>query len=244
MKSNNLEKKVNFLTKYSILSTLIFLIIGLSSFNGSIKKEYFDEIDVKRINLLTEDGDLRMVISNSTRQHSGRMDGVDFPKRKRNAGIIFFNDEGDECGGLIHGGKVQGEKGYAGMSFTMDQHKNDQVIQIVNSETYENGKSSIYRGFVVNERPVKGNLRLMMDKYTELMKIENEQERSQKIKALIDKEGGANRLFLGKKTDEESGLFLKDKKGNYRMKIFIDSLGNPKIQTLDLSGKVKNILLD
>jgi hypothetical protein len=43
--------------------------------------------------------------------------------RKRPAGIIFFNDEGDEGGGLV----FQGQKGESTASLTLDQYQQDQV---------------------------------------------------------------------------------------------------------------------
>lgn len=40
------------------------------------------------------------------------------------------------------------------MSFTKDNYYDDQVIQILNSEEYENGKSNIQRGLIINEYPI------------------------------------------------------------------------------------------
>ena len=66
-----------------------------------------------------------MVLSNENRQHSGRMNGKDWEKRERPAGIIFFNNEGDECGGLVYQVKEKNGKKISGMSFTMDQYKDE-----------------------------------------------------------------------------------------------------------------------
>jgi hypothetical protein len=63
--------------------------------------ESFDEINVKRINIIENDGTIRMVLSNKERQHPGRIDGKDIDEREREAGLLFFNDEGDECGGCV-----------------------------------------------------------------------------------------------------------------------------------------------
>jgi hypothetical protein len=42
------------------------------------------------------------------------MDDKDLPKRERPAGMIFFNDEGDEDGGLVY----DGDKNSPCMTFT------------------------------------------------------------------------------------------------------------------------------
>ena len=146
-----LKKKLNFLTGYVVVSSTLFILFALTSFVGKDRKDSMDELTVKRINLIGEDGSLRMVISNESRQHSGRINGQDLEKRARPAGIIFFNNQGDECGGLVAGEAKQGQALNSGMSFTMDNYHDDQVIQILNDETYENEKASVRRGFIVSE---------------------------------------------------------------------------------------------
>jgi hypothetical protein len=107
----------------------------LSSFNENDKNLKLDELTLKRLNLIGEDGRLRMVISNETKQHPGRMEGKDFPNRERPTGIIFFNNLGDECGGIIANVSSEKNRTNSGMSFTMDNFHDDQVIQILNIET-------------------------------------------------------------------------------------------------------------
>lgn len=183
-----------------------------------------------------------MVLSNETRQHSGRLNGEDWEHRDRPAGIIFFNTEGDECGGLIFDGQTVDGKTNSGMSFTMDQYLNDQVIQIMNSDYIEGDKSSCVRGITINDIPLGANLGHTMKKYKELEKIENEAERNQKIKELFDKEGSKPRLFMGRTNNSSSGLFLADSTGNYKLKIYVDKHGNAKIISYDEDGKAFNLL--
>ena len=53
---------------------------------------------------------------------------------------------------------------------------------------------------------------------------------------------GTERLFLGKTTTGLTGLFLSDNKGKPRLKIYIDSLNRPVIQTLDEKGAIISTL--
>ena len=94
---------VRFLKFYSgfLSLALITTILYLIPFS---KNKSFEEIDVERINIVEGNGDLKLVISNSERQHSGIINGKPLPKRQRKAGLIFFNSMGDECGGLIYDG--------------------------------------------------------------------------------------------------------------------------------------------
>jgi hypothetical protein len=240
----SLERKVNLLTAYAVASTLVFGVCILSSFNEKEKKLAVDELTAKRINVVDEKGELKMVISDKERQHSGRMNGKNFPKRERPAGIIFFNDEGDECGGLVYAGSTKDGKVSSGMSFTMDQYHDDQVIQILNDEEFENGAANVQRGISINEYPVGSNIITRNDKIEELQKIADAKEREQKIQDLWDKEGSKRRLFIGRSRGNSSGLFLYDKNGKPKMKIYVDEKGNPKIETIGEKGEVKNYLED
>jgi len=78
----------------------------------------------------------------------------------------------------------------------------------------------------------------------EAKKITDPKEREKKMKEIFDQYGGAKLLFLGKNADNTQGLFLNDAKGQPRMKIYVDEKGNPKIQTFDSKGKVKDFITE
>jgi len=239
---NKLEKKINFLMAYAFLSTLFIIFFALSSFRQKDGIEKLDELIVKKITVVGEDNLPRMVLSNETRQHSGRMNGKEWPKRERPSGIIFFNNQGDECGGLVYQTKDKDGKIISGMSFTMDNYKDDQVVQILNDEYYANGKSSIERGISINQYPDGTNIDVRNKKLEELEKIKDEKEREQKISELMQKEGSVNRLFIGKTRGNSSGLFLAGPDGKPKMMIYVDEKGDPKIQTFNEKGEVKDII--
>jgi len=45
-------------------------------------------------------------------------------------------------------------------------------------------------------------------------------------------------MFVGKKMNKDVGLFINDNKGKPRIKMYIDSDNNPKIELLDEEGNV------
>ncbi len=238
----NLEKKINFLMAYAVVSTLFISFFALSSFSQKDKVEKFDELIVKKITVVGEDNSPRMVLSNETRQHSGRMNGIDWPKRERPAGIIFFNNQGDECGGLIYKATEKDGKIVSGMSFTMDNYKNDQVLQILNDEQYVDGKTFIERGISINEYPEGADHDVKNQKLKELNKIKDDKERKEKINELMKKEEQVQRLFMGRTQGNSSGLFLAGADGKLKMMIYVDEKGEPKIQTLNEKGEVKDFI--
>ena len=89
---------------YSTVTTLLIAALVLSGFQQPERKAKFSEIDVERINIVEKSGRLRMTISNQERAPDPIADGTRGTRQGGNqAGLIFFNDKGDECGGLVFG---------------------------------------------------------------------------------------------------------------------------------------------
>jgi hypothetical protein len=117
---NKLEKEVRFLKVYAVVTTLLFGVLVFSAFQQANQKNRFTEIGVERINIIEKDGKLKMVISNGERQHPGVVDGK-MLSRKRPPGMLFFNEKGDECGGLSFDGNQKDGKANAGALLAFDR---------------------------------------------------------------------------------------------------------------------------
>ena len=52
------------------------------------------------------------------------------------------------------------------------------------------------------------------------------------------------RLFIGKKYNRETGLFIQDKSGNDRLRFYVDSNNSPKIEVLNENGEIINNILE
>src|ERR1043166_2241579 len=99
-----------FLTVYAGVLTLVFAVTVLCSFLIRNKSENLDQITVHRINVVEPDGTLRMVISNHAQLPGIIVRGKEQSFARPQAGMLFYNDEGSENGGLIFGGR-RNEKG-------------------------------------------------------------------------------------------------------------------------------------
>ncbi|QDP84124.1 hypothetical protein FNJ88_00595 [Chryseobacterium sp. SNU WT5] len=227
-----------------LLFTAFTLFTLLNSFRLEKKIENFDEINVKRINIIEKDGTIRMVIANKELQHSGRMDGKDWEKRERQAGMIFFNDLGDECGGLIYAAKKNSDGSVnSGMSITMDRYRDDQVLQILNDESIKGDKIMSQRGFFVNDYKSLEGIDARNKAYKDAEKITDEKLRNEKLREISKNHGSSNLLFLGKTKGNSQGLFIADQNGQPKLMIYVDDKGQPKIQTFDEKGEIKDFLL-
>jgi hypothetical protein len=134
---------------YSGALTLAFLFIAA---NPAPRKASFDELTVRRINVVEPDGTLRMVISDSARLPGVIVRGKEQPKVDRpQAGMIFFNDEGTENGGLIFGGRrnAKGDVVSSGGSLSFDRYGANQIVQLIGVDDSEDRLA----GLVVTDSP-------------------------------------------------------------------------------------------
>jgi hypothetical protein len=232
---NKLERQVRFLKIYSLVLTLAIVVLGFVAFQAAPRHERFAEIDAERINIVEPDGKLVMTISDMAHAPDAVIGGKTAKRQGGNSpGFIFYNQQGDEDGGLyFHGGK--NKDGYsAGGGLLFDQYQQDQTIGIQYSE--ENGKRGA--AFHVWDRS-DTSLSELIPKLEEIRKMPAGPERDAAIKAMRDSgQLGAQRVFLGKNPNREATLLLADPKGQTRIRASVDAAGNPKLEFLDETGKV------
>ncbi len=226
------KKEIKFLKVYSgfltvaLLSTIFYVM-------NQTKERNFKEINVERINIIESNGDLKLVISNSKRQHQGIINGKPLPKRERQAGLIFFNSAGDECGGLVYDGNDK----EAGLVLSVDKYRDDQVMQLRYIENTE--KDARTYGMQFWDYPKEDGFQERNQAFENLKKIEdNKEKRAAYLKMKQDGLLPEDRMFVGKKMNKDVGLFINDNKGRPRIKIYIDNNNNPKIELLNEEGDI------
>jgi hypothetical protein len=98
-----------------------------------------DEITVQRINVIEPDGTLRMVISNHAKLPGIIVRGKEEAFARPQAGMLFYNDEGSENGGLIFGGhkNPRGEVVDSGGSLSFDKYDSNQIVQLAGVDDRE-----------------------------------------------------------------------------------------------------------
>lgn len=231
-----LMKEVRFLKIYSFGMTGILVLFMLMSFTKDKPNQRFEEIDVERINIIEKNGELKMVISNSARQHPGMMKNKLFPARKREAGMIFFNGVGDECGGLVYDGDpVNG----SGMVVSFDQYENDQVMQMQYNEGLENNLRKRSYGLKLWDRSEQMPVDRLMKTFDSLSALNNKSVMDTEIKRLrAEKLLGRERMFVGKTKGEEVGVFIRDDNGNPRIRLYVDKNNQAKMELLDEKGRL------
>jgi len=115
----------------SVVTTALTAFVLAGSVNA--QSQSFDEINVRRINVREPDGTLRLVISNRARLPGVIERGNEHPPVDRpQAGMLFYNDEGTENGGLVFGGhrNADGTVQDSGGMLTFDRYAGSQIIQL------------------------------------------------------------------------------------------------------------------
>lgn len=198
-------------------------------------KAAFDEIDVKRINIREDDGTIRMIVSNSSRSPGIIMKGKEqpHPSGNRGAGIIFYNDEGSENGGLTFSGRTGPDGKVSGSGhLSFDQYEQDQVIQLTQSE-YDGRR---WAAMVVNDRP---DAPLDFGLAKRIAAMPEGPERTAALeKVRADGTFGRQRLYVGKTRDRESAVMLNDAMGRPRILMKVAPDGKASIDFLDDKGGV------
>lgn len=232
----SLRRQLAFFRIYTIVSSLALIGLGTAAFTQSTQK--FGHISAERLDIVDANGTLRMVISNKDRQHPGVIEGRTIDRPRPYAGMLFFNEAGDEVGGLTFTGReVDGQpRANAGMMF--DQFRQDQTIGISYQES--NGRRSA--GLQVWDRADTG-LGTLVDALNAANKLTDRAERDKALAAArAAAPAGPRRLFVGKNSDKSAIVSLADADGRPRLNITVDATGNPRIEFLDAAGKVVNTL--
>jgi hypothetical protein len=234
-----LRRDVLLLKAYSIISSLLLALIALSSISRADRKDKFEEIDVERINIVDKDGKLRLVLSNKDRFPDPIIDGKTYPLRQggKTAGVIFYNDKGDECGGLSFSGQEKDGHRQAGAGLLFDQFNQDQTVGI----TYGDSDGRRSAGLNVWDRP-DTPIGEMIQKLQVLQKMPDGPEKAQALQRFRDTSGVAQRVFVGKNRDKAAIVALSDPQGRPRIQLMVDAQGTARLEFLDEKGAVVHSL--
>lgn len=234
-----LRRDVRFLKAYSIVITLLLGVIAFSAISQANQKQRFGEIDVERINIVEKNGALKLVISNKEQFPDPIIDGKSYPLRQggKTAGMLFYNDKGDECGGLSFSGQEKDGTRRAGAGLLFDQFNQDQTIGI----TYSENDGRRAAGLNVWDRP-DTPIGQMIERLQTIQKMPDGPEKTQALQKFRETSGVAQRVFVGKTREKAAVLALSDPHGRPRLQLMVDAQGAPKLEFLDEKGAVVYLL--
>jgi len=204
---------------------------------ASTRASFLDVLTVKRINVVENDGTLRMVIGNSAHSRTMPMRGrhVQHPGRAETAGILFVNDEGTECGGLQFGGGRTPDGVEHGGYLTFDDYEQNESFRFGLAQ--DAGGSTKFLEF--SDQPEWS----IADLVEEIEGLDPE-EAAQVQHRYIDREHGVgrSRMRLAREADGSVGLVLRDGAGRERLRLVVPEDGDAVVEVVDAHGNSRSLL--
>lgn len=231
---SKLHRDIGLLKSYAAVSSLALVVVSVAAFRQTTPSvTEFDEINVQRINIVEADGRTRLVLSNGERQAQVTVDGQQLGRdRERPAGMIFFNEVGDEVGGLIFRGAETSDGHSALVSLSFDRWKQDQTAVLRYSE--RNGR--YWSGLTITDRSEQP-LTAIADLLVRLDEARSETERTRLLQEIMARQPGtANRMFAGRDIDGNATIELMDAEGRNRLVLAVSPDGQARIRFLNQNG--------
>ena len=242
---HRLRRELRLLRAHALVTTPLLIVLLLAGFLQGAQRTRFTEIDVERINIVEPDGKLRMVISNRPRSIGPIYKGTPFgyPGGGR-PGMIFFNDEGTENGGLTFTGSRGADGRYrASSGFSFDQFDQDQILYFQYSD--DNGRRRT--GMTIADRADVSIFDVVQQRDS-IMRMPDTPARAAALEKLMGPRDGvpmfAQRIYVGRDPFKNAVVNLSDKNGKLRIRMMVDSLNRPSLDFLDETGKVTHSFPD
>jgi len=184
-----------------------------------------DHLTVKRIDVVEDDGTLRIVIGNSTHGRTIPMRGrlVEHPGRYPSAGLLFVNDDGTECGGLQYRG-LRGPDGKEQSGYlTVDDYEQNESLRLGMIQSAAGSEKFVE----FSDRPDWSIVDLV--------------DRPEEVDTSA---AGLSRMRLARENDGSVQLVLRDGRGQDRLRFVVPEDGDVVVEVLDADGIPRSLLPD
>ena len=228
-------------TKWVFAGNIIMFLALTGILLGGFKPQQPAVISVERINIVDSAGHLALVLSNAARLPGITVSGKEYVRprgRLGSAGMIFYNEAGDEVGGLIikggPGAPSDTSRAFGHLSF--DQWKQNQVVAL---QYLDNGTNRS-AGLRVWDRPTGKPAELLasLGQRIGMTPVGPVQDSLRREYIRMDADAaGQLRTFLGS-ANGVAALELRDVNGKVRIRLSVDTTGIARLAFLDTLGRV------
>lgn len=195
-----------------------------------------DELTVKQIKVVEDDGTLRMIIGNSTHGRALPLRGElrEHPGRNGTAGILFVNDEGTECGGLQFGGSQTDDGPHQVGVMTFDDYEQNESFRIGLFQRHGTSQRSLE----LMDQPSWS----IVDFLDDLETAGHDGRAEVRSRYFADTPpGGISRIAIARSDDGAATIILRDGEGRDRIRLTAPASGSPSIEVLDETGDVHRL---
>lgn len=220
------------LTNVGLLATVF--VLALSAFSPPQARV----LSVERLNVVDSAGRPLLILANGRQLPGAMFRGKEYPQsfvdRGRTAGMLFYNEVGDEVGGLVYQG-IPRDSGYSALGhFSFDQWQQSQVLAL----TYSDDGKSRMAGLRVWDRPA-APLEEQFLAAEQFMAAKGSARDSLRdvMNRARTRLAGTQRIFVGSQ-NQSASIELRDPAGRVRARLVVDSAGVARLQFLDQQGRV------
>lgn len=216
------------------LSSCVIAAAALLGASQAMRQVSFDTVTVHRINVMDQEGKLAMVIASHDDEGTPVIRSYVGHRAQGNSadnGIVFYNQKGDEQGGLLW--SASPDRAYSGDTLTFDTANTDQLIHV--EDGAGNGKH--YADIVGWDRAANED-DLLVPLLRELDNAKTPSQRAAVQQRMNELPKAPERFLLGYDVNDVAKLVLADKQGKPRIKMFVTPQGQAELQFLDSSGRV------
>lgn len=237
--SDTVLRDLRLLKIWAAAATLALVVVLFAAFRSPATLR-LDTLEVERVDIVNDGGTIALSLAGKGRLPGPTFGGTEYPQelsggRTTASGMIFFNERGDEVGGLTYSGDLVGEGYRASGGITFDQFRQDQVVSLRYSD---NGRSRS-AGVDVWDRSTEVAIEDLLPLLVAAREATGAERDSiqAELQAMAGDGLAAHRIFLGS-ADRTALLLLKDKQGRPRLRLLVDSLDTPRLEFLDAAGVV------
>ncbi len=231
----SIRNEIRLLRYYAVGMTLFAGIVLLGAVHEAAKVASFDTITVHRIDVIDREGKLAMVITDHDDMPPPIVNGKTLQRHGgANAnGVIFYNQRGDEQGGLIWEGQRYPNRTYeSDNALSFDTVNTDQLIHVEDGNDSGRTYSEVI-GWNQPDYNTPGFLNLIEE-------ADHLKTRA-RVRAFLQAHpnfGSRTRFLLGYDRSNTSQVMLADDEGHPRIKMFVTADGDAHLQFLDAGGRV------
>lgn len=233
---NTLVRDVRWLKRYAIVSSLLVAVATVAAFRPQATAR-FQVLDVERLNVVTKDGKFAVVIANADRLPGNIIGGKEHVRSgSRGGGLLMFNRDGDEAGGLIVDNELRDSSISAFGQLSIDRYGSDQVAAlryVENARGWEAGLEVAHypRGVLFEWHAARDSIMQLPAAHRD--------SALQRLRARFIREGKfeIKRLFAGE-VGRDAIVRLNDTRGRPRIRLIVDSIDVARIEFLDARGGV------
>lgn len=231
----SVRRELRALRLYAAVTTAVaaLALIGAAT---AMRSAAFDVLTVHRINVVDANGTLRLAIFNKDTQPDVVLGGKSIKGRTgpKNAGLLFYNDRGDEQGGLSFSGDMANGRVSQGALLSFDPWQQNDNVDLY----FGQDGNGVEEGLAFSQTDPRP-LTFFLPRYEQIMKMPRGAERDAALKQLkAEGLGQRARLFAGVASDNRSKVVLSDEKGRARMQMQVAADGTASLQILDENGNV------